>query len=156
MSGKRLALKASSCFLTKITFEHWFEFQVHDCGVVFNRKGRRGFRGGRRGSIEPLAFFARNFAPFALKSLTGFHHRSYYFQNPDQLSDYRDRHLARLRRGLAGDLDAVSPIQTGETFRHHDLATGNDSAASRTAGAIDRKRRGQRTRVAGDGLQRAL
>ena len=53
---------------------------------------------------------------------------------------HRHRDGARIRRGVAGDLDVVSSLQAGETFRHHDLAAGNDSASSRTAGPVDRQR----------------
>src|SRR6478672_1959938 len=35
------------------------------------------------------------------------------------------RHHSRLRRGVAGNLDAVPPLPSGKTFRHHHLATGH-------------------------------
>src|SRR5438552_18647869 len=84
------------------------------------------------------------------------HHRSRQLQNSDQSGDYRHRYVAWLWRGVAGDLDVVSPLSAGEIAGPDDLATGNDSATSGQTGAIDWQRRGQRIGFTGNCLSRSL
>src|SRR6267142_5343365 len=68
---------------------------------------------------------------------------SLYFQTPDLARDRRHRHTSRFRRGVAGDLDAVSSLRTCEGSGRHSVAAGNDSAASREARRVDWQRRRQ-------------
>src|SRR5712691_7910033 len=70
----------------------------------------------------------------------GDNHQSNHFQNPDQRGNHHHSDGARLWRGVAGDLDAVSSLSSAETFWYHDLAAGNDSASSRPPGAVNRQR----------------
>src|SRR6476659_6444480 len=83
----------------------------------------------------PQAFLTLRFSPFTLHCLllfTIYHLRftcfgSLYLQTSDLARDCCRRYPARVRRSLAGDLDALSSLPFSQISRHNCLAAGNDS-----------------------------